>query len=72
MKKLNLNKKVIATLNDPNKITGGDIYTYELFHGTCEGRTCEGHPLDISACTCAINLSDTCGGPNLTIIKCQN
>ena len=39
MKKIALNKRVIATLNDPNKITGGVTFTFEIGN-TCEGQSC--------------------------------
>jgi len=64
MKKLNLNKKVIATLNDPNKITGGLTFTSPLLP-TCEGHTCEGLIGAKTQCTCEITdpvekLTKTC------------
>jgi len=39
MKKIALNKKIIAKLDEPNKIIGGVTHTFEIGN-TCEGQSC--------------------------------
>ena len=57
MKKLNLNKKVIALLDNPNRIFGGAMITYT------EGDTCS-HSGAGGGGTCYITCGScaTCGG----------
>jgi len=78
MKKLRLNKEVIASLDNPNRIVGGENGGGPITQGgatcgyTCNGPTCEGTCGTCNGATCAGGATCdgqyTCPRPNAACI----